>query len=86
MSSDSRRRDLPNNGHAPLSEEEQYLRHVATSEARASVSLEGFATPPELDTIDARYVAGELNDEEFENEYFAYLFGRDEIASQRLDS
>ena len=68
--------NLPNNGHAPLSPDERKLRFVATEEARASVRLEGFETPIELDKIDARYVAGELNDAEFETEYFSFLFDR----------
>ena len=68
-------RQLPNNGHAPLSQEERELRLSSTSEARANVSLSGFATPPELDAVDAHYVAGELNDAEFEIEYMRFIYG-----------
>ena len=49
------------------------MRLTSTREARASVFLEGFDTPSELDEIDARYVIGELNDAEYEAAYFHYL-------------
>ncbi len=50
---------------APLiTEEERARRQKAVTTGRDSVRLEGFHLPPEVEALNARYVAGELTSDE----------------------
>ena len=50
---------------APLiTDEERARRQKAVTTARDSVRLEGFELAPDIDALNARYVAGELTSEE----------------------
>lgn len=47
-----------------LSDEERLRRQRAVSSARANVELSGGSLSPEIDALNARYIAGDLSDRE----------------------
>lgn len=49
----------------PITDEERLARRRGTNAARGSVFLSGFTLSPEAEAITERYVAGELDPDQF---------------------
>ncbi len=52
-----------------ISEDERARREKAIRAARASTALEGFILPKACDEADARFIAGEITNEQHDMEY-----------------
>lgn len=48
-----------------VDDQERARRKAAIDFARGSVRFEGFVLPPEIEEVNRRFIAGELNDDEF---------------------
>lgn len=57
----------------PISQEEQEFRRQAVSFYRSNLRLEGADVPEQLRLSQARYVAGDLSDTEYQTECIRYI-------------
>ena len=57
----------------PITEEERAIRQAAIDYGRGTVRLEGFILPSAVEEMNARYVAGEIDDDELTAWVLAYL-------------